>query len=164
MLSTLLPKFAFFIRCTPQGRVLPCVRMCNNSGCNYCSTKVHTIVCVESFLGRSREFCTPRDWLHVIGKGGHQNKRGPMPVINKLLIANRGEIAVRIIRTCQKLGITTVVAYTVPDAETMAVKQADFSVCIGDYTQYLSIDSLIEVAKNTQCDAVHPGKLNLSLG
>jgi acetyl-CoA carboxylase biotin carboxylase subunit len=77
--------------------------------------------------------------------------------IKKLLIANRGEIAVRVVRTCKKLGISTVVAYTLPDAESVAVKVADFSVCIGDYTQYLSIDALITVAKQTQCDAVHPG-------
>eukprot|EP01127_Copromyxa_protea_P016737 TRINITY_DN5026_c0_g1_i1.p1 TRINITY_DN5026_c0_g1~~TRINITY_DN5026_c0_g1_i1.p1 ORF type:complete len:705 (-),score=166.30 TRINITY_DN5026_c0_g1_i1:21-2111(-) len=77
--------------------------------------------------------------------------------ITKLLIANRGEIAVRIIMTCKKLGISTVVAFTVPDAETVAVKSADFSVCIGEYTQYLSIDTMIQVAKNSGCDAVHPG-------
>lgn len=78
--------------------------------------------------------------------------------IKKLLIANRGEIAVRIIRTCKKLGITTVVAFTLPDVESVAVKQADFSVCIGDHTQYLSIETLLNVAKDTECDAVHPGK------
>ena len=81
-------------------------------------------------------------------------------MIRKLLIANRGEIAVRIIRTCRILGITTVVAYSDCDKDTFAVFLADESVCIGgnkSTESYLNIGNIIDAAKQTGCDAIHPG-------
>src|SRR5699024_10466232 len=80
--------------------------------------------------------------------------------INKILIANRGEIAVRIIRTCKEVGISTVVVYYNADVDSLHVRMADESICIGSAASnlsYLRKDSLIEVAKSCKADAIHPG-------
>lgn len=83
-----------------------------------------------------------------------------MPEINKILIANRGEIALRIIRTCKELDKKTVAVYSTPDAEAPHVLHADESVHIGPAASsesYLVIDKIIEAAKTTGADAIHPG-------
>jgi len=83
-----------------------------------------------------------------------------MAEINKILIANRGEIALRIIRTCKELGKETVAVYSTPDAEAPHVLQADESVHIGPAASsesYLVIDKIIQAAKETGADAIHPG-------
>jgi acetyl-CoA carboxylase, biotin carboxylase subunit len=80
--------------------------------------------------------------------------------IGKLLIANRGEIAVRIIRAAAELGIRTVQAHSKADQESLAVKLADEAVSIGPpqaAKSYLNIPALIEAARSTGADAVHPG-------
>ena len=80
--------------------------------------------------------------------------------IKKVLVANRGEIAVRIIRTCQELGIQTVAVYSEADRESTAVRLADRAVCIGPPSaarSYLQQPTLIGVAKATGADAIHPG-------
>src|SRR3954467_12566030 len=80
--------------------------------------------------------------------------------IRKLLIANRGEIAVRIIRAAQELGIRTVQVHSTADAESLAVKLADESVAIGPpqaAKSYLNIPAILDAAKKTQADAIHPG-------
>jgi acetyl-CoA carboxylase, biotin carboxylase subunit len=80
--------------------------------------------------------------------------------IRKLLIANRGEIAVRIIRAARELGITTVQVHSAADAEMLAVKMADEAVNIGPphaAKSYLSIENILKAAKDTGADAVHPG-------
>ena len=80
--------------------------------------------------------------------------------ITKLLIANRGEIAVRIIRAAQELGITTVQVHSVADADSLAVKMADEAVNIGPphaAKSYLNIQNILDAAKQTGADAVHPG-------
>jgi acetyl-CoA carboxylase biotin carboxylase subunit len=82
-----------------------------------------------------------------------------MPV-NKVLIANRGEIAVRILRACRDLGIPAVVAYSEADRDSLAVKLADEAICIGPAEarrSYLNQPALISAAMITGCDAVHPG-------
>lgn len=81
-------------------------------------------------------------------------------MIQKVLIANRGEIAVRIIRTCRILGIRTVVVYSKCDKDTLAVFLADEAICIGGDSpsdSYLNISAILEAAKNTGCDSLHPG-------
>lgn len=81
-------------------------------------------------------------------------------MIQKVLIANRGEIAVRIIRTCRILGIRTVVAYSKCDKDTLAVFLADEAICIGGNSpseSYLNIPAILEAAKKTGCDSLHPG-------
>ena len=81
-------------------------------------------------------------------------------MFEKILIANRGEIAVRIIRTCKEMGIKTVVVYSEADANSMHVQMADEAVCIGKgpaSESYLMIERLISAAEITDVDAIHPG-------
>ena len=81
-------------------------------------------------------------------------------VIQKILIANRGEIAVRIMRTAKKLGIRSVAIYSRIDADSLHVKMADEAYCIGEAElseTYLNIPKIIELANETACDAIHPG-------
>ena len=81
-------------------------------------------------------------------------------MFNKILIANRGEIAVRVIRACRELGARTVAVYSQADADSMAVKLADEAVCIGaaqSTASYLLIDRILSVAAICDVDAIHPG-------
>lgn len=81
-------------------------------------------------------------------------------MIKRLLIANRGEIAVRIIRACKEMGIETVAVYSTADSENLHVKMADTAVCIGpppSRKSYLNGDACITVALRTGCEAIHPG-------
>ena len=81
-------------------------------------------------------------------------------MFKKILIANRGEIALRIIRTCKEMGIKTVAVYSVTDAESIHVKFADEAVCIGpapSNESYLKISNIIAAAEITNADAIHPG-------
>jgi acetyl-CoA carboxylase biotin carboxylase subunit len=81
-------------------------------------------------------------------------------MFEKILIANRGEIAVRIIRTCKEMGIKTVAVYSEADANSMHVQMADEAVCIGKgpaSESYLMIERLISAAEITDVDAIHPG-------
>ncbi|CAN7651488.1 acetyl/propionyl/methylcrotonyl-CoA carboxylase subunit alpha [Phenylobacterium sp. LjRoot219] len=81
-------------------------------------------------------------------------------MFSKILIANRGEIAVRIIKTCRKLGIKTVVVYSEADADSMAVEMADESVFIGAAPaaeSYLVADKIVAACRETGAEAVHPG-------
>ena len=83
-----------------------------------------------------------------------------MQMFNKILIANRGEIALRIIRSCKELGIKTVAVHSDVDAEALHVKLADESVCIGPASpkdSYLNVTSLMSAAEVTDADAIHPG-------
>jgi acetyl-CoA carboxylase biotin carboxylase subunit len=83
-----------------------------------------------------------------------------MKLFNKILVANRGEIAVRIIRSAKKLGIESVAVYSEPDQDSLHVKMADEACLIGGqelYDSYLNIEKIIETAVNTGCDAIHPG-------
>lgn len=79
---------------------------------------------------------------------------------HKVLIANRGEIAVRIIRACRELGISTVAVYSQPDQDSLHVRLADEAYCIGptlSKDSYLNFTNIMSVASLTECDAIHPG-------
>ena len=81
-------------------------------------------------------------------------------MFKKILIANRGEIALRIIRTCKEMGIKTVAVYSTADAESLHVKFADEAVCIGpapSSESYLKMSNIIAAAEITNADAIHPG-------
>ncbi|WP_304069741.1 acetyl/propionyl/methylcrotonyl-CoA carboxylase subunit alpha [Maricaulis maris] len=81
-------------------------------------------------------------------------------MFKKILIANRGEIAVRVIKTCKRLGIATVAVYSEADADSLAVEMADEAVFIGASApgeSYLVLDKILDAVKQTGADAVHPG-------
>jgi acetyl-CoA carboxylase biotin carboxylase subunit len=81
-------------------------------------------------------------------------------MIRSLLIANRGEIAVRIIRACKELGIRTIAVYSEADRKALHVKMADQAICIGpppSKDSYLNISNIVSAALNARADAVHPG-------
>ena len=81
-------------------------------------------------------------------------------MFKKILIANRGEIALRVIRTCKEMGIKTVAVYSTADADSLHVKFADEAVCIGpppSNQSYLKMSNIISAAEITNADAIHPG-------
>ena len=81
-------------------------------------------------------------------------------MFKRVLIANRGEIAIRVIRACRELGIETVGVYSEADAHAPHIRQADFAVCIGpppSQESYLNIGRILEAARSSGADAVHPG-------
>ena len=80
--------------------------------------------------------------------------------MKKILIANRGEIAIRVIRACQEMGIATVAVYSEGDKEALHAQLADEAYCIGptlSKDSYLNFTNVITVAKLTSCDGIHPG-------
>ncbi|CAM36436.1 putative carboxylase [Leishmania braziliensis MHOM/BR/75/M2904] len=84
----------------------------------------------------------------------------PAPIFDKVLVANRGEIACRVMATCQRLGIKTVAVYSTADEQAKHVKMADEAVCIGppaSVESYLRIDKIVDACKRTGAQAVHPG-------
>jgi len=90
----------------------------------------------------------------------YSNNKLIVKPIDKLLIANRGEIACRIMRTTNRLGIKSVAVYSEPDRSQIHVKQADEAHCIGpaaSQLSYLNMHKILEVAKETGCQAIHPG-------
>ena len=81
-------------------------------------------------------------------------------MINKILVANRGEIAVRIIRACRTMGIISVAIYSKEDEKSLHVQLADQRICIGEgpaKNSYLNMDRIISAARNVNADAIHPG-------
>jgi len=91
-------------------------------------------------------------------KSKTENKR--VCKVRRILVANRGEIAVRIIRTCREMDIETVAVYSTADKDNLHVRMADESVCIGpppSSKSYLVMQNIIMAALHTHCDAIHPG-------
>jgi acetyl-CoA carboxylase biotin carboxylase subunit len=81
-------------------------------------------------------------------------------MFHKILIANRGEIALRVIRTCREMGIRTVIAHSKADADSLPVRMADESICVGPNdarSSYLNMPSIISAAVVTDSEAIHPG-------
>src|SRR4051812_48617355 len=88
------------------------------------------------------------------------SSRSCRDVVKKVLVANRGEIALRVIRALREMGIKSVAVYSTADADALHVKFADQAVCIGpppSRQSYLNIPSIISAAEVTGADAVHPG-------
>ena len=81
-------------------------------------------------------------------------------MFHKILIANRGEIALRIMRTCREMGIRTVLAHSTADAQSLPVRLADETICIGPdaaRASYLNMPAVISAAVVTDSEAIHPG-------
>jgi len=81
-------------------------------------------------------------------------------MFNKILVANRGEIAIRVMKTCREMGIKTVAVYSEADKEALHVKAADEAFCVGEAAvmkSYLNMDKILEVALENKVDAIHPG-------
>ena len=81
-------------------------------------------------------------------------------MLEKVLIANRGEIALRILRACREMGIKTVAVHSTADEDAMHVRLADETVCIGPPSatySYLNIPAIISAAEITEADGIHPG-------
>ncbi|MGN1158174.1 MAG: biotin carboxylase N-terminal domain-containing protein, partial [Agathobacter sp.] len=81
-------------------------------------------------------------------------------MFKRILIANRGEIALRIIRCCREMDIETVIVYSTADEESLPVMLATYGICIGPAKaseSYLKEDAIIEAARKMGCDAIHPG-------
>src|SRR5271170_4103750 len=88
------------------------------------------------------------------------NNNQQRSMFKKILIANRGEIACRVMRTAKRLNIPTVAVYSEVDRHALHVKQADEAYCIGpapSSESYLRADTIIQVAHNAQVEAIHPG-------
>lgn len=82
------------------------------------------------------------------------------PPFSKVLIANRGEISQRVVRTCKELGIKTVAIYSTADAKAPFVQAADEAICVGpadSSLSYLNVPKVLEVIRKTGAQAVHPG-------
>ena len=83
-----------------------------------------------------------------------------MKKMRKILVANRGEIAVRVMRTCREMGISTVGIYSEADSLAVHTRFADEAVCVGPAAvseSYLNIERVLEAARRTGADAIHPG-------
>src|SRR5207249_7834089 len=94
----------------------------------------------------------------IRGRGLRPRTAIPLKMFEKVLIANRGEIALRVIRACRELGIQTVAVYSEADRESLHVRFADDDVCIGpapSRSSYLNIPRIIAAAEITGADAIH---------
>ena len=105
-----------------------------------------------------------KSFLDILNKGfGISSKKEKTYTVlgngkfKKILIANRGEIALRIIRACHELGIESCVIYSEDEKDSLAVKFADKSYNIGKSNNYLNIKKIVKIAKQSNCDAIHPG-------
>ncbi|XP_026564182.1 propionyl-CoA carboxylase alpha chain, mitochondrial [Pseudonaja textilis] len=100
-------------------------------------------------------------WCLITSHGFHSTVYDPNEkTFDKLLIANRGEIACRVIKTCKKMGIKTVAIHSDVDSNAVHVKMADEAVCVGPAPtskSYLNMDAIMEAIKKTRAQAVHPG-------
>src|SRR2546428_869291 len=123
-----------------------------SSSASFCSSSS------RSSASRSTESSDPSGGIAAPG-GTRMPPGGPL-MFSRVLVANRGEIAVRIIRALHELGVEAVAVYSTADAGTLHTRLADRAVCIGPPSateSYLNLASVVAAAETTHCDAVHPG-------
>ena len=123
----------------------------------------------ESHIEQILHNPSKKSFLETLTKGFgiNKSKEKTYTILDKnafgrILIANRGEIALRIIRACRELGIESVAIYSEQEKDSLAVKFADKSYCIGKPKNYLDIKKIVKLAKQASCDAIHPGYWFLS--
>ncbi len=125
-------------------------------------------VCILEAMKMMSEIPAPMDCVIeeiLVENGSLAALTPPVPgsegiMFQRVLIANRGEIAVRILRACREIGVDTVTVYSAADADALHVQLSPSAVCIGPAKaadSYLNVDALLTVAKETGCDAIHPG-------
>ncbi len=125
--------------------------------------KLHNIDQKE--LGKIVKSRTSQSFIDMLAKGlsvGNVNEKeytvlAKEKKFKRVLIANRGEIALRVIRACRELGIESALIYSKHDKDTLAVKFADKAYYIGAGSSYLDIKKIVSIAKKTEADAIHPG-------
>jgi acetyl-CoA carboxylase biotin carboxylase subunit len=125
-------------------------------GCPSCSTGWAP----ASHSTRRSPACTACRWRSWNRSGAACWAAEGDAIFQKILIANRGEIALRIIRTCRELGIRTVIAHSKADADSLPVRLADESICVGPddaRSSYLNMPSIVSAAAITDSEAIHPG-------
>jgi acetyl-CoA carboxylase biotin carboxylase subunit len=113
-----------------------------------------------SALGSTALGSAPRGASALGSASKPATRPSPLPIFDKILIANRGEIALRVIRACQEMGIKSVAVHSTADSDAMHVRMADESVCIGPASStlsYLSKAAIISACEITGAQAVHPG-------
>src|SRR5881396_3883822 len=114
-------------------------------------------------LGRGpRPPARPERRLHrrKRGRGGQPRRYSPAPMFSKVLVANRGEIAVRVLRALKEMGIASVAVYSEVDRDALHVREADESYLIGPgpaAESYLKVEKILEVAEQSAAEAIHPG-------
>src|SRR6516162_8032232 len=144
---------------TPGGGYVVRSRCCATSNSPIRGKSTTTSRCDNSRPSRQKHLTLPlRGSLPLPARGEREGVRGR--VFKKILIANRGEIACRIIRTAQRMGIATVAVYSEADAEALHVRMADEAVPIGPASStesYLKIERIVDACRATGAEAVHPG-------
>ncbi|KAG8586445.1 hypothetical protein GDO81_005378 [Engystomops pustulosus] len=121
---------------------------------------LRVIIDVQKVLLKGQQSAIWARWCYFASRFQYSTACNPEKTFDKILIANRGEIACRVIKSCRKLGIKTVAVHSDVDSAAVHVKMADEAVCVGPAPtskSYLNMDAIMEAIRKTGAQAVHPG-------